>query len=1504
MLAFGSYEARRELASAGFCARYEAALAADASLSAAKAFGSRFVATAVGPSVVVPWLPRAGLDEEARRLVGAARDQSQLVGAGAKRWSVIADFGLMDDGRGAYVVRPSPAWTLERLALVRYRPSSVELRAIILGVVEGLLELERLADRPWGLLQSSSIHLAGPPGDAKLSDPSGVTLTDLEARERLPDDAAVADVRALGRLVYELVLHKRPPLKAAGGWVATWSDDWLQLGDGRFWFDLTNRLMGAGSVLGAENPAPSLAVLRQTLVEHKPHRPLPKRQIFMAAAAAALAVVVGGGVVVYQSMQVTPVEKTADQLEEAARLARWQGLVDRWRFFGGDLYASRASLADLARNQPGSSTMSAIAAALSEADLRDPREIAGAAAGASLLDLRDRPGDAIEGDKIVAAAASSDRLDELRRLMLEWPELRRLPSVAEQWTARGWELAAQSLDGAGAEITRLIPPLTTTTLSSEPGPGEVTAALVAAQRVIDDATSIESSWEWLTREAEASKEGGDPTLATLAEMGAAEARAALTGDATPPAPEAARAALRARLGELEERGVRAIALDRGRVEGWDREGFREQAKQDPTLTTGTPGRARLDAWLTLAESDSFAKVDAPDPRQPALERVRGAIESLTESGRRLSDMQGAGRDLSLSVDEFERRLARLRADSDVLERTAWSNRNRAKVESGSAALLRGVDALERDVSDALVTGPMSLPQAIASLDRDLFRAPSLRADWLATLERARASENKKAAFALVRERRDQLLAMDQAVPVRAELPEALRGSFDAARWERAYSGARDALLARLLPALANGGMSSESVDAGPPQDARRAMDAWLAGATEDLERARDVKQRLTRGEERGLSADLDAQVATLLASPRREDLRPVLESIEAALARLDSIAASNDAAELVRTANEDSDFPSVALAAWARLSQLPWPRDAAQFDQAGELASRVLPALIASRIDSVGRAEVESRVAARARVMWLSYFESRRPEDRDQIGAALARAGRFGVAPATERELSPESRYNAMLWSLAREAREFESQSVLRGETPLDEQTREVGLMLERLRVQAPAGVLEQPPAAALVNALRVIAERRARPPFDPLVNGPASVRSPSTGRPLWRAQREGEAIVFTLDVPIARTTGLSNVRITFLPVDVRGPGGPIATYVSTTEVSVAQFVGAVEAARAWDQVREVLRRWEADKADPRIGPATWTWDRSRSRVIVSTPDLRENEVQRQGRAVRLEGRSSRRESNGWIPVPEALVGLAFYPAELEPVPAPVADSPMNWVSPDAAVLAARLMGSRVPTIAEWKSAVEQAGPLPELVEQANLRDKFWKLQFDFVSEGKRIEMPWPHAGAFWPKGLRPEWSLPANRRGYVDANDNAAVERTDGVLWFAPGSSESDAFQHLVGNVAELVVDAPAERLSAVPPRAAEVRAAVESLGAEWRVIGGSALSGLTLRGDRPFELAEPYEFQSLRDARNAYSDLGFRLAFGEGGEGRPVEPPATLAAQALSAAPYLRPTKGEAPR
>lgn len=1517
MLTLGSYTTGRELAGAGFCARFEAALSAEASVAGTKSpegrFGKSYLATAIAPSVIAPWLPRAGIDEEARRLVGAARDQAQLVGAGAKRWSIIADFGLLDDGRGAFVVRPTQPWSVERLALARYDISSVELRAIVLGVLEGLLELEKFSARPWGNLHSATVLLTAGPGDAKLADSAAVVLTDLESRERLAEDAHLDDLRALGRLIYELVLHKRPPLKASTGWSATWSDAWEFVGDGRFWFDLANRLMTAGTAIGSaggEIPRPpALSQLRLEVLEHKPYKPLPKRQLMIAGAAAAILALSAGGYFILRTPPREQVVLSADQLAEAARLAKWQGLIDRWYGYFGSLYADRDKIVALAAAQPPTSTIRSIADLLRDPALRDPRAIAGSAAG--LLDLRDNPGDAIGGEKIIAASATLDKIDEIRARLLAWPELANLPATKQVWESRGWGVAAAPFLDVARSVAAAVPsiaerrapredappnPDAPPEISRPPAPdsGAVLRAVIEAQKLLATVAAVDARYDVVQKlAAEAkSRDGGDPTLVRLAEILESESKAALDSrrvgpNATPTAaptapldPAAALAALDTVTATIATSAAEAASFDAAKAEDWDRSGFRASPAAK-ALASQPATAATLNAWLAEARKPDYARVDAPDPRPDALAAARAAVEDARSQRERLAGLAAANRELTMQPVELDTRLVGVESAIKSLEQTAWSNRNRSAVEQRSRELAGLASSLARDASDAVTTGTVPLSEALRLMNRSEFASPTLASVWVSAIDRAQSARSKREAFDTLRTTREALLAIDRAAPSRFAAPEALlalprSAGLSEPALQAAAQSARERILAR---ALADAPIGQRS-DADRVALVTDAASRWKADAAAYFDACLRARDAMSRAEELADPA-LAAAAASIESSPVSGELARVLPAIHDGVLALRAVAREPDPARIAAllrnaVATPSDASASLALSAWARLSAVGWPRSAAEFDEASNLLSRELPGLIDARVEVGSRSRVSDRLRSRGRALWTAFMNGRRGSERAEIEAAMRDAGLFAIDPERA-ELTKPALYNARLWLLARRAADLAAKATSSSSAALAEQTRAAADLLTQLRADAAQlGVAEAPAAQALLARLDVIAKREARPPFDPLVHGPATIRGPG-GRPVWRATRQGEAVVYALDSGAVRLA--APVQMVFLPVDIQGADGPIPTYVLAGEVSVGLFIALAESTDSWSQFsgsregQRALYWWDFDQGDPRAGPAAWQWDRRRAKVVLS----------------------ERPAGNRWLVGDESMAKNAYYPEALADIAPPTLDSPMNDVSPEAVLLAARLAGARIPSVAEWKAAVVSAGGLDAAAKGANRRDRTWKLQFDHVNKlDATIRREWPHAGVFWPRSLRPEWSVD-NKNLYINSRDDSALDTSDGVLWFAGSGHDSPNWSHLVGNVAEFVLDANPDTLADVDPEFSAVRAAVDRTVEKWSVIGGSALSSLTLRGNTPAKLDAPYAIPSLREARMGYSDVGFRLAFSEGGIGRPKDPPAVLATRAFAEAAYV---------
>ncbi len=311
-----------------------------------------------------------------------------------------------------------------------------------------------------------------------------------------------------------------------------------------------------------------------------------------------------------------------------------------------------------------------------------------------------------------------------------------------------------------------------------------------------------------------------------------------------------------------------------------------------------------------------------------------------------------------------------------------------------------------------------------------------------------------------------------------------------------------------------------------------------------------------------------------------------------------------------------------------------------------------------------------------------------------------------------------------------------------------------------------------------------------------------------------------------------ARVTYTSPRGVSIEFVRLEGVGGPDgAVYLTAGEVSLEQFIEI--GSRNWDAIRSFLRY---EEPDPRQGPRVW--------------------VQAGGGTDPIRRAANPRDpSNGWV------VTFGRGPAyeDENQTGGPDLFHPMQQVSARAAIVAARLVGCRLPTSSEWRAA-HAGGPAPA----QNLRDSRWARHWQFLNEramsdrGSVRDSEWPAAGIFRPSSDQP---------APPPAEDNvAAVSGDDGFLWFAPAAGDSRTrnsagFAHLVGNVAEWVFEAPEllEALSDLSP------AAITRLigdGSNMGVIGASALSPASIEADKVQRV-------DSRRSREMFSDVGFRLAF-----------------------------------
>jgi len=328
-----------------------------------------------------------------------------------------------------------------------------------------------------------------------------------------------------------------------------------------------------------------------------------------------------------------------------------------------------------------------------------------------------------------------------------------------------------------------------------------------------------------------------------------------------------------------------------------------------------------------------------------------------------------------------------------------------------------------------------------------------------------------------------------------------------------------------------------------------------------------------------------------------------------------------------------------------------------------------------------------------------------------------------------------------------------------------------------------------------------------------------------------WACEAGDTTVVYSLP----GTGNAPQALITFRPL----PGaGDQTVYLSTSELSVGTAARLLSSTSKWEEFAACMSPPEKAAVDKRTGPRTWVWVNS-------------SKTQKPGAFAGVSRFSD--SSRGWLATATASNEPALYaPSIVSSVLPPTPDSPLQYISPSAAVLIARTFNCRFPTAREWAQAAAANPGSP-----TNRRDATWLKQNEHAKSGAtRL----PGLEAFAPAGT-------------VD-DGSAAVDTDDGVLWFSPVSTSAKNFENLVGNVAEYVIADSADAMNSVAATAASVTAA--KLSDQLRIIGGSALSSKSIKPE------EPYGLSGIL-TRKGMSDVGIRLAFSGpalGGTGRSLPP------------------------
>lgn len=766
--------------------------------------------------------------------------------------------------------------------------------------------------------------------------------------------------------------------------------------------------------------------------------------------------------------------------------------------------------------------------------------------------------------------------------------------------------------------------------------------------------------------------------------------------------------------------------------------------------------------------------------------------------------------------------------------------------------------------------PPSSPSHSATGTADRWATEAARAAWATATARAATAPDPAAA----RKRVDQLAVL--LTRLEREIPgsEALDapGARDIAAFvapvARRIDADRSAAVHRALQE--SGGLDPDSKAYASKLEAAAAeQGASIARARELLSAVDGFARALAAGgawtiEPSGTGDSPSARWAALVATPGAAEHSTTIAPLRARADRLKGLALATDRTTLLEAITSVGDGSlTEASTAWAVL-RLQGPSATAA--QLGELKAAIAAAeAVRPLAETPGFDTTRRAMRAAFRSDWAALVRAAR--DGPAIAALADVAASESDAGPMLAALDQRDAWNIRLALLhAQLSRGAGSTTAERSAD--DAETRRV---LRRFidERSADATALGSPAQLLLARLAETLPEDQ-RAPFAPERDGPAA----SGG---WRFEGVGPGgtvergpLVYVFSPPGGRAPR----RLEFWPVEVDGR----RTWLADREVSVGLFAEVVQAAGASAKLEGLM---PLDVLDGHVqewaGPRAWGVRLQTGRGSADWATLAPNPAR------------GREAGRGWLHVPEAATALRLYP-EPDKVPVPTDESPMQMLSPEAAVMAARLMGCRLPTAAEFAAAVATASApaADSSVLPPNLRDATFERTWQHMrSTLRQIDFADPLTTAF--RGASPATG------DWQDAAPPTPQPPDDGVVWFDDvASPRGRPFKNIVGNVAEFVL--PADAQLALDPRTPARRP-------EWArsgtlaVAGGSALSpaGRTRLFADPAK-AVAVASPSAETALLAFGDVGFRLAFSprDEGDSRPVR---VRAAAVIAQAGYLLP-------
>lgn len=1447
MRTFGSYEATREIARTAFGQVWRARQIG--------AQDERFVVKTIDCGE----LSLVADDAIVSGRLDAFLEAAKVQGAGCSGWATVHQSGRLSDS--AYFVTDALPLSVARLVEGRSAINGHVLVSMTTGVCAALLAVRETLQRGHGNLKGANVFFDR---DSELHE-AKVLLTDPAATSELgADKGEVADLHAIGEMIYQLVVHR--PFKALGGWPVPPGKEWDRLGKvGSGWRELCSELLDP-------DLKPGRITLEQVAQRATGLTPPPRPVLRYVLLAAALIAVIVGGLFAWQNRPWKPLEWDATLWSEVCDNSEWYSMViegalagetdPTLQAFRGKVLVSGDERKDLLATTPDLTQIDPeLAGAVRQHVLEFMSKGVNAQAWARFSERY--PSVVVEGGVERAVGdLSNDKgrppwmLGDARRftaalgskIMYQTPafqEFREQSPDGDQdaiskasyglYFARFMQFELQRVieaqlqglrERVGAEGSAAPSPRANEEIrlalergalweSAEAPTSERLRALASVGR---DAARLENGWKTVT--------------ASIAQLGASAGSddsvvRQMLASATEAVGKADVGGGLAAVIETIERwggtltGVAALVAERGQKEiDWASLGEREELRAVyEAASAGTLSEEQIAAWIVGIKDEGFWRV--PDAR-PAF-----AAEAELASAQRVLD----------SIDSFEQEqneedIAAIRSDIvSVRERVAaaeglkWIRRNREAITSEVAATkadaARAHDAARDLVANIATSAREQIAKWMGEDSSDLTGVAALREKWDATrrglsvrLDPAITGSPSQLRAALRNARRVLLWDEDARTGERradgwasrleawgAAAPETRPVSWNDGAWSLAIEAQRESMAKALVKSIEG-------------WDATSRLDRWAG-----FDEVRSVEDRVWEEAEawaarsRELAADFS----------RVESLRDRWYGFEEVVADGGpTIRALVDRWERDASMSEAMRCVAVVAADVGRLRTIPAAPRAERASIAGAAneaawarfaAWRGLGSLGGGEAWPAGAAELVAEVSARSHLLGQAQTQpdvARRQLLIDEIEAsgpvrwstALLRGGPADI----EAIMASRESVGVMPGVAGVDPRAAANVALYEFATGVRGQEEAAALSMATSMIASVRALLPTPEAQGELSATLAKLERTIGGDVDRKSLGDILKENGPGKHPDFRIQsmQAGED-EFAAPLSITYVSKGSHV-LEFIRVD-DSELEPV--YVCTEELSVAEagallaiFPGGVRrAGRTWYQL-------EAEN-DPE-GVITWEVKGTRIAPFSASP-------------------------NGWWSVDNVGAAEAF-PAGMTPPGPPVPETPIQWIEPVTIEALAATVGCRLPTSAEWKMALARERRESAARGQAlggNFRDATFAAFTAHVAELRQRStvrsLEYPHRESYDPGDLR------------GGAIAEPAVSENDGSLWFEtpahPGRGV--AFKHLLGNVAEFVSDTPGAKSG-------------------YGIVGGSAMSA-----SRDVESVTPAKSES------SFADVGGRLAF-----------------------------------